>query len=120
VANIQGAKEVRDEVLRDTGHRCGLYASSIKYDDEQYELMEKTVDVIRKSLDQHYWLPLYNQAGYTTGVRGTKPTAGNRGRVGALRDSLPCWAYLQRAILHGTGLSLAVASRTNPHGTSVT
>jgi MoaA/NifB/PqqE/SkfB family radical SAM enzyme len=104
VANIHGAKEVRDEVLRETGHKCGLYASSIRYDEEQYELMDKTVDVIKRSLDEHYWLPLYNQAGYTTGVRGTKPTAGNRGRIGALRDSLPCWALFTEGHIAWTGM----------------
>jgi hypothetical protein len=104
VTNIVNAHEVREEVLRDTGHRCGLYASSIKYDDEQYGLMEKTVDVIRKSLDQHYWLPLYGQAGYTAGVRGTKPVSGNIGRIGAIRDSLPCWSLFTEGHIAWTGM----------------
>ena len=35
VQNIQLARAVRDEVERDTGHRCGLYASYIEYDGDQ-------------------------------------------------------------------------------------
>ncbi|MNC89785.1 hypothetical protein D3C83_57720 [compost metagenome] len=28
----------------------------------------------------------------TSGARGTVPTAGNQGRIGALRKPLPCWS----------------------------
>ena len=43
-------------------------------------------------VDEHYWLPLYGQAGLTSGALGTAPTAGNQGRIGALRKPLPCWS----------------------------
>jgi MoaA/NifB/PqqE/SkfB family radical SAM enzyme len=92
VANIEAAHRMRDEVEAETGRRCGLYASSILYDGEQQERMKAAVEIIKPYLDEHYWLPLYSQAGLTAGVRGTKPVAGNIGRVGALRESLPCWA----------------------------
>jgi hypothetical protein len=91
-ANLKAAKEVRDDVERRTGHRCGLYASSIRYDDAQLARMEQAVARILPSVDEHYWLPLYGQAGLTSGAKGTVPTAGNQGRVGALRKPLPCWS----------------------------
>ncbi len=92
VDNIKSARRMRDEVEAETGHRCGLYASSIKYDGEQLDRMAASVEVIEPFVDQHYWLPLYGQAGFTSGARGTVPVAGNIGRIGALRDPLPCWA----------------------------
>ncbi|MFA6021734.1 MAG: radical SAM/SPASM domain-containing protein [Rhodospirillales bacterium] len=92
VANIRAAKAIRDEVAERTGHRCGLFASSIQYDGEQRERMERAVDCILPFVDQHYWLPLYGQAGLTTGERGTMPVAGNVGRADAMRQPLPCWS----------------------------
>jgi hypothetical protein len=83
---------VRDEIEARTGHRCGLYASSIRYDDEQLVRMEAAVERILPFVDEHYWLPLYGQAGLTSGAHGTVPTAGNQGRIGALRKPLPCWS----------------------------
>ena len=92
VANIREARRVRDEVERQSGHRCGLYASSILYDGEQLERMRQAVALIAPYVDEHYWLPLYGQAGLTAGANGTSPVAGNIGRVGALRPPLPCWS----------------------------
>lgn len=86
--NMQAARKIRD----DNGYKCGLYASSIQYDGEQAERMQKAVDEIMSFVDEHYWLPLYGQAGLTSGANGTQPVAGNPGRVGALRSPLPCWA----------------------------
>lgn len=92
VKHLKEARGVRDDVYARTGHRCGLYASSILYDGEQLERMKVAVDEILPFVDEHYWLPLYGQAGLTAGAAGTKPTAGNQGRVGALRPPLPCWS----------------------------
>ena len=91
-AHPAGTRAVRDEVEASTGHRCGLYASSILYDGEQHAAWQQAVDEIVPHVDEHYWLPLYGQAGLTSGARGTRPTAGNQGRVGALRKPLPCWS----------------------------
>ena len=90
--NLKSAREIRDRVLEKTGRRCGLYASSIRYDDDQLARMEAAVARILPFVDEHYWLPLYGQAGLTSGARGTVPTAGNQGRLGALRKPLPCWS----------------------------
>ena len=91
-SNLKNARKVRDLVEAQTGHRCGLYASSIRYDDAQQVKMEAAVARIAPHVDEHYWLPLYGQAGLTSGARGTVPSAGNQGRVGALRKPLPCWS----------------------------
>ncbi|GMQ97311.1 MAG: radical SAM/SPASM domain-containing protein [Gammaproteobacteria bacterium] len=92
INNLKAAKAIRDEVEAEIGHRCGIYASSILYDGEQKIRMEKAVQDIEDYVDQHYWLPLYGQAGLTAGAMGTRPTAGNQGRIGALRSPLPCWS----------------------------
>jgi len=46
-------------------------------------------------VDQHYWLPLYSMGAFAT-LReeelGYRPTAGNQGRLGQLREPLPCWS----------------------------
>ena len=92
VANIRTARQERDRLESESGRRCGLYASSIMYDGEQQQRMAAAVESIRPFVDEHYWLPLYSQAGLTTGSQGTRPVAGNIGRIGALRDPLPCWS----------------------------
>ena len=93
--NIRAAREVRDDVFRATGHRCGLYGSYIMYDGEQGAKMADMVEALSPYLDEIYELPLYNQADLVTeeeASRGWEASAGNRGRSGALRDPLPCWA----------------------------
>jgi radical SAM protein with 4Fe4S-binding SPASM domain len=91
LGHIRSAWQVR----ADGGYACGLYASYIQYDGEQADRMAQVVDLIRPYVDEVYALPLYSQANLATADErslGWKPTAGNRGRLGALRDPLPCWA----------------------------
>jgi MoaA/NifB/PqqE/SkfB family radical SAM enzyme len=90
--NIQAAWDVRKK----GDYKTGLYASSIKYDGEQLAKMEQLLDQrVRPFVDQHYWLPLYSMGAFAT-LReeelGYRPTAGNQGRLGALREPLPCWS----------------------------
>ena len=90
--NLRNAKRIRDE----GGYKCGIYASSIQYDGAQQERMEKLIAVqVAPFVDEHYWLPLYSMGSLATkreAELGYKPTAGNQGRLGALRDPLPCWS----------------------------
>ena len=90
--NIKSAWEVRNH----RGFKTGLYASSIKYDGEQQAKMEQLLtERVRPYVDQHYWLPLYSMGAFATQREeqlGYRPTAGNQGRIGALRDPLPCWS----------------------------
>jgi radical SAM protein with 4Fe4S-binding SPASM domain len=90
--NIRGAWEVRQA----GGYKTGLYASSIKYDGEQFTKMEKLLAThVRPFVDQHYWLPLYSMGAFAVQREeelGYRPTAGNQGRLEALREPLPCWS----------------------------
>lgn len=95
IENIFASRSVRDKVLEETGHKCGLYASYIHYNGEQDEKMRPLVERARSVLDEVYALPLYSQADLTGGENkkdGWNVTAGNRGRLDAMRDPLPCWA----------------------------
>jgi len=93
--NMRAAWSIRNEVERNTGHRCGLYASYIMYDGEQGERMKAMAKSMSPFVDEMYALPLYNQAGFVTEAEAKKgmiSTAGNRGRMDNLVDGLPCWA----------------------------
>lgn len=105
--NLKEARRVRDEGK----YKCGLYASSIKYDGEQQERMEAFLaENVIPYVDQHYWLPLYSMGAIATqreAELGYKPTAGNQGRLGALREPLPCWsAFTEGHVRADGGLSL--------------
>ena len=90
--NIRIAWHLREE----RGYKTKLYASSIRYDGEQQTLMEECLrENVIPYVDQHYWLPLYSMGSFATAREeelGYRPTAGNQGRLGALRDPLPCWS----------------------------
>jgi MoaA/NifB/PqqE/SkfB family radical SAM enzyme len=105
IANLKAAKKIREE----GGYRCGLYASSIQYNGEQQERMLALVKEIRPYVDEHYWLPLYSMGSLTTQREeelGYRPIAGNQGRIGALREPLPCWsAFTEGHITHDGKLS---------------
>jgi len=83
--------------IRETGdYQTRLYASSIRYDGRQQEKMENLLaERVRPWVDEHYWLPLYSMGAFATERErqlGYRPTAGNQGRLGALREPLPCWS----------------------------
>jgi MoaA/NifB/PqqE/SkfB family radical SAM enzyme len=90
--NIEAAWETRAA----KGHKTGLYASSIRYDGKQHEKMQELLaSRVRPYVDQHYWLPLYSMGAFATEREeqlGYRPSAGNQGRIGALREPLPCWS----------------------------
>jgi MoaA/NifB/PqqE/SkfB family radical SAM enzyme len=92
LANIHSAWDLR----RANGCKTGLYASSIRYDGAQQDRMETLLDArVRPFVDQHYWLPLYSMGAFATqreAELGYRPTAGNQGRIDALREPLPCWS----------------------------
>lgn len=91
LANIKAAWEIREA----NQYKTRLYASSIKYDGTQQEKMIQALQDVLPYVDQHYWLPLYSMGSFATQREeelGYRPTAGNQGRLGALRDPLPCWS----------------------------
>jgi MoaA/NifB/PqqE/SkfB family radical SAM enzyme len=105
IENLKTARAIRDA----GAHRCGIFASSIQYDGAQQERMEKLVEEIRPWVDEHYWLPLYSMGSVATQREeelGYRPIAGNQGRIGALREPLPCWsAFTEGHITHEGKLS---------------
>jgi MoaA/NifB/PqqE/SkfB family radical SAM enzyme len=88
--NIQAAWELRKD------YKTGLYASSIRYDGAQQAKMESLLrERVIPYVDQHYWLPLYSMGAFAAtreAQLGYRPTAGNQGRLDALREPLPCWS----------------------------
>lgn len=90
--NIEAAWNVRAR----NRYKTGLFASSIRYDGAQQQKMETLLqDRVKPYVDEHYWLPLYSMGAFATrreAELGYRPTAGNQGRIGALRDPLPCWS----------------------------
>lgn len=101
--NLRAARQVRD----DGNFPCGIYASSIRYDGEQQERMEELLaDRVLPYVDEHYWLPLYSMGAFATQREeelGYRPTAGNQGRLGALREPLPCWSAFTEGHLRADG-----------------
>ncbi len=106
IDNVKAARSIRAEVEEKTGHRCGVYGSYIQYDGGQGGRMADLVTALDPYLDEIYALPLYNQAdlvGEDMEARGFTVTAGNRGRLAALRDPLPCWSLFTEGHISAQG-----------------
>ena len=104
IQNIKKAREIRDQGF----YKTRLYASSIKYDGEQAARMEQFLQQnVIPYVDQHYWLPLYTFGAMTDHVTEKmdyQPTPGNMGRIGALRDPLPCWCVFTEGHVCADGM----------------
>ena len=115
--NIQGAWHMRNE----RGLTTGLFASSIRYDGAQQERMNALLAAeVRPYVDEHYWLPLYSMGAFATqreAELGFRPTAGNQGRLGALRDPLPCWSAFTEGHLTAEGRLSACCFDANANWT---
>ena len=102
-------------------YRTGLYASSIQYDGAQQTKMEALLtDHVRPYVDQHYWLPLYSMGAFATrreSELGYRPTAGNQGRIGALREPLPCWSAFTEGHVTADGKLSACCFDATAHWT---
>ena len=102
--NLKSARIVREELKAD----CGIYASSIKYDGEQQQKMQDFLNEhVIPFVDEHYWLPLYSMGSLATQREqelGYRPTAGNQGRLEALRDPLPCWSAFTEGHVTADGI----------------
>lgn len=115
--NVKAAHGVRAR----GGYKTGLYASSIRYDGEQQQKMEALLDAkVRPYVDQHYWLPLYSMGAFATQRErelGYRPTAGNQGRIGALREPLPCWSAFTEGHVTAEGRLSACCFDATAHWT---
>ena len=117
LGNIQSAWEER----RRGGYTTGLYASSIRYDGEQHDKMQRLLSQrVLPYVDEHYWLPLYSMGAFAT-VRekqlGFLPTAGNQGRLDALREPLPCWSAFTEGHVTAEGKLSACCFDATAHWT---
>lgn len=101
--NLKAARAVRDS----GAFKCGLYASSIAYDGEQEKKMKALLEEhVLPYIDEHYFLPLYSMGSFAAQRErelGYKPIAGNQGRLGALREPLPCWSAFMEGHITSTG-----------------
>jgi len=101
--NIRWAWHIR----QGKGYKTKLYASSIQYDGEQQAKMEAALRVaVLPYVDEHYWLPLYSMGSFATAreeALGYRPGAGNQGRIGALREPLPCWSVFTEGHVTSAG-----------------
>ncbi len=104
IFNLKAAQIVRQGVKS----KCGIYASSIKYDGEQQKRMEDFLhEHVLGYVDEHYWLPLYSMGSLATkreAELGYRPTAGNQGRLDALREPLPCWSAFTEGHVTADGI----------------
>jgi len=101
--NLKWAKAIRDR----GDFNCGIYASSIRFDGEQQKKMEALLrERVFPYVDEHYWLPLYSMGSFATQREeelGYRPIAGNQGRIGALREPLPCWSAFTEGHVRADG-----------------
>lgn len=97
VANLKRARWLRDCVETFSGHRCAIYASSLRYDDRQEERMRYIAAEILPLVDEHYFLPLYGSSGL--------PDPARRGAslAAAQRKPLPCWSLFTEAHITSDG-----------------
>jgi len=91
VRNIRDARRVRDEIERATGHRCGLYASSLLYDEAQRSRMNPVLLDILPCVDEHYWLPLYGYPGTAATATASRQAPESPDRAEIKLKPLPCW-----------------------------
>lgn len=102
VGNIKGARAAIDRAHAETGRRCGLYVSSVVSDEASRARRQPLLDELAAVVDQHYQLPLHGHAG---GGRGgaSAPAVGAVGRIGAIREPLPCWPVFTLAHITDEG-----------------
>ena len=111
IDHLKTARQIRDL----GGFKCGLYASSIAFDGDQGEKMRELVKEITPYVDEHYWLPLFQMSGASKAA-GMKPSQGNPGRLGMMRDPLPCWAVATEGHITHDGLLAACCFGTGIDG----
>jgi hypothetical protein len=108
-ANLREARRIRDEM----GSKCGIYASSIRYDGEQQRRMEAFLSAyVLPFVDQHYWLPTYSMSMRAAELRekfGWKVTVGNIGRydqelkTGNRASQSVCWSAFSEGHVRADG-----------------
>lgn len=110
--HLKHARSIRDA----GGYGCRIYASSIAFDGEQGGRMKALIaERVAPYVDEFYWLPLFDMGGAAR-ANGALPTAGNPGRLGAMRAPLPCWAVATEGHVTKDGLLAACCFGTGIDG----
>jgi MoaA/NifB/PqqE/SkfB family radical SAM enzyme len=109
LANVKAARRIRDE-LATPGHRCGLHASSLAYDERQPARMRRLLAAMRPHLDSHYWLPLYGPEGVPRRACGALAHLATP----APRKPVPCWPIFTQAHITRDGKLSACALDASP------
>jgi hypothetical protein len=92
--NVMWACDARDAFEAQTGKRCVVSASSLKYDDDQPRRMAPLINQLTARLDQHYWLPIYGRAAtWQPCIRDTKGLSPSA----LARKDVPCWPLYTEA-----------------------
>lgn len=109
--NVIDACDARDAMQADTGRRCLVSASSLRYDDKQPQRIAEALEDLMPRLDQHYWLPMYG--------RESTWTACTPGRVVSAPDAmsrkdLPCWPLFTEAHVTAGGMLSACGLDHSP------
>ncbi len=101
--NIESAYNIREN----NSYYTKLYASSIRYDDKQTELIKPFLKkYVYPFVDEHYWLPLYTMGGNAIDREnsiGYKPIAGNSGTYDDPVDPIPCWTLFTEGHIMSDG-----------------
>jgi len=107
IENIRHAWKLRDRLGESSHLYTKLYASSIRYDDEQYEKMQDFLkENVLPYVDEHYWLPLYSMGSLATANEkkiGMQPIAGNPGRYDNPVPPVPCWTLFTETHIMADG-----------------
>jgi radical SAM protein with 4Fe4S-binding SPASM domain len=101
--NIKNAWEIREK----NKYKTKLYASSVKYNNEQIWRMGSFLkENVLPYVDEFYWLPLYTAGGLAKKQEKEldfKPIAGNTGRLDDPAEPLPCWTLFTEAHIMSDG-----------------
>ncbi|MCK7491593.1 MAG: hypothetical protein MZW92_07785 [Comamonadaceae bacterium] len=105
----------RTPCARRGGHKTAFTPRRSCYDGAQQAKMEALLDArVRPYVDEHYWPPLYSMGAFAMTREeelGYRPTAGNQGRIGALREPLPCWSAFTGRPCHRRRQAVGLLSR---------
>jgi len=103
ITNIREAYKLRDKWDYDVG----IFASTLEYSENAREEMKDALSQIDSYIDEHYWLPLYNQGGFVKDETQNKDVAGNTGRADSMVDGKCCWSLFTSAHITYDGLMSA-------------
>lgn len=98
--NVMWACDARDEFEAQTGKRCLVSASSLRYDDAQPRRMAVLLNPLVARLDEHYWLPVYGRPAMW---RPCNPDATPALSSALSRKDVPCWPLYTEAHITADG-----------------